>query len=159
MCTHSSDTLIFCFATVNHLVYQFSAYGDKLLISKLMISKTFSEASNDHSQLFLRHVYIQPERSHLKPAFRAGEMEVESCPNVLHCHYNASQDAVCILQKQLQWECTANGISCVGSIWHCYRISTANLNTHLMHSKIQNVFCNSIWTSIHKTKWNKYVDF
>jgi len=81
MCTHSSDTLN-CSAAVNYLAYQYSAYGDKLLTSKL-ISKTFSKVSTDRSPLFLRHVYIQPTRPHLKPAFHAGEMEVESCPNVI----------------------------------------------------------------------------
>jgi len=101
MCTHSSDTLN-CSATANYLVYQFSAYGDKLLTSKLMISKTFSKVATDHSPLFLRHVYIQPARPHLKPAFHAGEMELESCPNALHYHYTASQDAVCSVQKEMQ---------------------------------------------------------
>jgi len=105
-----------CSAAVNYLVYQFSAYGDKLLTSKLMISKTFSKVSTDHSPLILRHVYIQPAKPHLKPAFHAGEIEVESYPNVLHYHHTASQDAVHIVQKEMQSECTANAISCVGSI-------------------------------------------
>jgi hypothetical protein len=115
MCTHSSDTLN-CSATVNYLAHQFSAYGDKLLTSKLMINKSFSEVSNDHSPLFLRHVYIQPARPHLKPAFCVGEMEVESRLNVLCYHYTASQDAVYIVQKEMQSECKTNDIFCVGSI-------------------------------------------
>jgi len=62
-----------------------------------MISKTFSKALTDHSPLSWRNVYIQP---HLKPAFRALEMQVEPCPNVLHYHYTASQDAVCVTAKR-----------------------------------------------------------
>jgi hypothetical protein len=115
MCTYSSDTLNYS-ANVNYLVYGFSAYGDKLLTSKLMISKIFSKVSSDHRPLFLRHVYLQPARPHLKPAFQAGEMEVVSCQNIFHYHYTATQNAVCIVQKEMQSECTANGILCVGSI-------------------------------------------
>jgi len=158
MCTHSSDTLIFCSATVNYLVHQFSAYGDKLLISKLIISKTFQKL-----QLIRAHCPADMS-TYSQKAHTWNQLFV-----LVKCRWNLAQ-MFCItikLHPRMQSayckkrcsQCTANGISCVGSVWHCYRISTANLNTHLMHSKIQNLFCNSIWTSIHKTKWNKYTDF